>query len=65
MCKHFGETQVPHGVSLDATTGEVAVIIRPSGSGESALCRGMNRLDTVASGTVLIEASRYRPRAGS
>ena len=53
--KHFGETQVLHGIDLDVAAGEVVVVIGPSGSGKSTLCRCVNRLETISSGTIAID----------
>ncbi|NUL34970.1 amino acid ABC transporter ATP-binding protein, partial [Streptomyces lunaelactis] len=35
--------------------GEVVVVIGPSGSGKSTLCRAINRLETIESGTIIID----------
>jgi glutamate transport system ATP-binding protein len=53
--KHFGRTQVLHGIDLDVTAGEVVVVIGPSGSGKSTLCRCVNRLETITTGTIAID----------
>ncbi|MFJ5646257.1 amino acid ABC transporter ATP-binding protein [Streptomyces sp. NPDC093223] len=53
--KHYGQTQVLHGIDLDVAAGEVVVIIGPSGSGKSTLCRCVNRLETTTSGTIAID----------
>ncbi|MFJ8749451.1 amino acid ABC transporter ATP-binding protein [Streptomyces sp. NPDC102441] len=53
--KHFGDTQVLHGIDLDVAAGEVVVVIGPSGSGKSTLCRCVNRLETTTSGTITID----------
>ncbi|MEV6841519.1 amino acid ABC transporter ATP-binding protein [Streptomyces sp. NPDC051133] len=55
VCKHYGDTQVLHGIDLHVTAGEVVVIIGPSGSGKSTLCRCVNRLETITSGTITID----------
>ncbi|WP_093798314.1 amino acid ABC transporter ATP-binding protein [Streptomyces sp. Wb2n-11] len=53
--KHYGTLHVLWNVSLTVGRGEVVVVIGPSGSGKSTLCRVMNRLETVESGTILID----------
>ncbi|MEU9236896.1 amino acid ABC transporter ATP-binding protein [Streptomyces subrutilus] len=53
--KHFGTLHVLQDISLTVGRGEVVVIIGPSGSGKSTLCRAINRLETVESGTILID----------
>ncbi|MFF8880676.1 amino acid ABC transporter ATP-binding protein [Streptomyces flaveolus] len=53
--KHYGSTQVLHGIDLDVTAGEVVVVIGPSGSGKSTLCRCVNRLESATAGTVTID----------
>ncbi|MGW0550083.1 amino acid ABC transporter ATP-binding protein [Streptomyces altiplanensis] len=53
--KHYGTLHVLRDISLTVGRGEVVVVIGPSGSGKSTLCRVMNRLETVGSGTILID----------
>ncbi|MGW6782957.1 amino acid ABC transporter ATP-binding protein [Streptomyces sp. NPDC054987] len=53
--KHFGPLHVLKDISLTVGRGEVVVVIGPSGSGKSTLCRAVNRLETVESGTILID----------
>jgi len=53
--KHFGELHVLRDISLSVRAGEVVVIIGPSGSGKSTLCRTINRLETIDSGTILLD----------
>src|SRR6478752_7856112 len=53
--KHFGQLHVLQDIDLTVGRGEVVVVIGPSGSGKSTLCRAINRLETVESGTILIE----------
>ncbi|MFF8267830.1 amino acid ABC transporter ATP-binding protein [Streptomyces sp. NPDC016562] len=53
--KHFGQLHVLRDVNLTVGRGEVVVLIGPSGSGKSTLCRAINRLETVESGTILLD----------
>ncbi|MFG2876486.1 amino acid ABC transporter ATP-binding protein [Streptomyces sp. NPDC048337] len=53
--KHFGQLHVLQDINLTVGRGEVVVIIGPSGSGKSTLCRAINRLETVESGTILLD----------
>ena len=53
--KHYGQLHVLKDINLSVDKGEVVVVIGPSGSGKSTLCRTINRLETIASGEILIE----------
>ena len=53
--KHYGELHVLNNISTSVGRGEVVVIIGPSGSGKSTLCRAINRLETIDSGSILID----------
>ncbi|TAL20824.1 MAG: amino acid ABC transporter ATP-binding protein [Frankiales bacterium] len=53
--KHFGSLHVLKDIDLTVARGEVVVVIGPSGSGKSTLCRTINRLETIDSGTILID----------
>lgn len=53
--KSFGETQVLRGVSVQVSRGEVVAIIGRSGSGKSTLLRCLNHLETIDSGSILID----------
>ena len=53
--KHFGELHVLKDINLKVKKGEVVVIIGPSGSVKSTLCRTINRLETIDSGEILID----------
>ncbi len=53
--KHFGALHVLRDIDLSVAQGEVLVVIGPSGSGKSTLCRAINRLETIDSGTILID----------
>jgi glutamate transport system ATP-binding protein len=55
VSKRFGDLQALIDVDLAVDRGEVVVIVGPSGSGKSTLCRTINRLETIDSGTILID----------
>jgi polar amino acid transport system ATP-binding protein len=55
LCKRFHKLEVLRGVSLDVYEGEVVCIIGPSGSGKSTLLRCLNRLESITSGTVIVD----------
>ncbi|MES4889492.1 amino acid ABC transporter ATP-binding protein [Streptomyces sp. NPDC096012] len=53
--KYYGKLHVLRDIDLTVGKGEVVVVIGPSGSGKSTLCRTVNRLETIASGTITLE----------
>ncbi|MGP5653411.1 amino acid ABC transporter ATP-binding protein [Candidatus Corynebacterium faecigallinarum] len=52
--KYFGDFQALKDINLDIPAGQVVVVLGPSGSGKSALCRTINRLETIDSGEIHI-----------
>ena len=54
--KNYGDLHVLRNINLTVDRGEVLVIIGPSGGGKSTLCRTMNRLETIDSGTITFES---------
>src|SRR5215831_5227411 len=55
VSKRFGDLQVLHEINLILHRGEVLVVIGPSGGGKSTLCRTVNRLEPIDSGTILFD----------
>ncbi|MCR4830975.1 MAG: amino acid ABC transporter ATP-binding protein [Pseudobutyrivibrio sp.] len=55
--KHYGDLQVLKDISTDIYKGEVVTVIGPSGSGKSTFLRCLNRLETVTSGTVVVDGT--------
>ena len=62
--KHFGSAHVLRDVNLTVSSGEVVVVVGPSGGGKSTLCRTINRLETIDSGTIRFEG-RPLPEEGT
>jgi glutamine transport system ATP-binding protein len=64
VCKSFGDTEVLHNIDLSIEEGEVVVIIGPSGSGKSTLLRGINCLEMISSGEIIVDGIRIPAEQG-
>ncbi|WP_067178576.1 amino acid ABC transporter ATP-binding protein [Microtetraspora niveoalba] len=53
--KSFGTLHVLKDINLSVARGEVVVVIGPSGGGKSTLCRLVNRLETIDSGSITFD----------
>lgn len=62
--KHFGTVHVLRDINLTVSSGEVVVVVGPSGGGKSTLCRTINRLETIDRGIIRFDA-RPLPEEGS
>lgn len=55
VCKSFGTNQVLENVSLEINAGEIVSFIGASGSGKTTLLRCINLLETIDSGSILLD----------
>ena len=53
--KKFGDLDVLQDISMDIHAGETVVLLGPSGSGKSTFLRCLNQLETVTSGSILVD----------
>ncbi|ARN90537.1 amino acid ABC transporter ATP-binding protein [Levilactobacillus brevis] len=56
--KSFGQNEILKGLTLDVQEQEVLCLIGPSGLGKSTFLRCLNGLESVTSGTVMVNGQR-------
>jgi len=61
--KYFGDLHVLKDINLTVDRGEVVVVIGPSGGGKSTLCRSINRLEPIDSGSIRVDGKEL-PKEG-
>ena len=54
--KHYGQTQILHGIQLDLAAGEFLVLIGGSGSGKTTILRTAAGLERASAGRVMLRA---------
>jgi len=57
VTKKFGSFTALNDIDLDIARGEVVVLLGASGSGKSTVCRCVNRLETITSGSIVIDGT--------
>ena len=60
--KHFGKTEVIHGVSAEINDGEFIVIVGPSGCGKPTLLRMVAGLESVSQAEIQIDGARVNEK---
>jgi ABC-type polar amino acid transport system ATPase subunit len=61
LTKSFGSKQILNEISVTVTQGEIAFFLGPSGVGKSTLLRTLNNLETIDSGTLLLDGNPLKP----
>ncbi|MEY9964458.1 glutamate transport system ATP-binding protein [Streptacidiphilus sp. MAP12-16] len=62
VSKRSGLVQVLHEIDLDLARGEIVAVLGPAGCGKSTLCRAVNGLERIDSGTITMEGQPLRSR---
>jgi putative ABC transport system ATP-binding protein len=60
LTRVVGGSAIVNEITVQVDTGELMVVVGPSGSGKSSFLRLLNRLDEPTSGTVYFEGVDYR-----
>ncbi len=61
--KSFGDNLVLDSIDLSIGVGEAIVVAGPSGSGKSTMLRCINGLESIDSGSVVVDGKRIDPRS--
>jgi ABC-type polar amino acid transport system ATPase subunit len=61
--KSFGDNLVLDAIDLSIAPGEAIVVAGPSGSGKSTMLRCINGLETIDSGSVVVDGKRIDPQS--
>src|SRR5690625_3273189 len=61
--KNFGKNEVLRGIDCEVNRHEVVCVIGPSGSGKSTFLRCLNLLESITSGTVVINGHELTSKA--
>ena len=61
--KSFGDNLVLDSIDLSIAAGEAIVVAGPSGSGKSTMLRCINGLESIDSGSVVVDGKRIDPRS--
>jgi polar amino acid transport system ATP-binding protein len=61
IAKAFGDKQVINGLNLTIEDGSILAIVGPSGGGKTTLLRTLAGLETIDSGTFLLDGQPFDP----
>ena len=53
--KNYGKVHALRNANLNIKAGEVVLVIGPSGSGKSTMLRCVNKLESLSSGTIMLD----------
>ena len=71
--KSFGSKRILNGINFEVNKGDVVCLIGPSGSGKTTMLRCINLLETIDSGSILmngndvisfVDINKYRQKVG-
>ncbi len=64
ITKRYGQMEILRGVTLEVASGEVCVLLGPSGGGKSTLLRTINGLETFDGGAIEVAGLKLLPGTG-